>query len=185
MFRANDYEDPIIKSEVAAEEAAELAAVGYEATPEPERMLLHVLSGFLIGGAMSRIIAIGIRDGWWPVKNVYVKNRHIHHFIPGIIISNISAMAALLSASPKKSFFAFSFGVGAGMTLDEAALLLDLKDVYWTEEGLLSIQLSLGAASVLASTVIAMRIISRGENILSQEEAIMSLNMYQDGFGTN
>ena len=30
---------------------------------------------------------------------------------------------------------AVPFGVGVGLTLDEAALLLDLRDVYWTREG--------------------------------------------------
>ncbi len=30
------------------------------------------------------------------------------------------------------------------MTFDEAALLLDLRDVYWTREGILSVQVSLG-----------------------------------------
>ena len=41
------------------------------------------------------------------------------------------------------------FGAGIGMTFDEAALLLDLRDVYWTREGVLSVQLSLGLAGML------------------------------------
>ena len=41
---------------------------------------------------------------------------------------------------------AVPFGAGIGLTFDEAALLLDLRDVYWTREGLLSVQLSLGIA---------------------------------------
>ena len=37
---------------------------------------------------------------------------------------------------------AIPMGAGIGLTFDEAALLLDLRDVYWTRQGLLSVQLS-------------------------------------------
>ncbi len=35
------------------------------------------------------------------------------------------------------------FGAGMGMTLDESALLLELEDVYWSEEGLVGVQITL------------------------------------------
>ena len=50
-----------------------------------------------------------------------------------------------------------------GLTLDEAALLLDLRDVYWTREGILSVQLSLGATAILGGTILALRMLRRGE----------------------
>ena len=50
-----------------------------------------------------------------------------------------------------------------GLTLDEAALLLDLRDVYWTREGVLSVQVSLGATAILAGTILALRMLRRGE----------------------
>ena len=46
------------------------------------------------------------------------------------------------------------FGAGIGLTFDEAALLLDLRDVYWTREGVLSVQLSLGLAAILGATIL-------------------------------
>jgi hypothetical protein len=153
-------------AEVVTEAAAEVAVSGYQASPERERVLFNILNGFIIGGAGSRIIAIGIRDGWWPVKNVHVKDKHIHHFIPGMLITGAAAGTSFFVNSKHKSKLAFMFGLGAGMTLDESALLLDLKDVYWTKEGLLSIQLSLGVTAVLGGTVIALRMIDRGEDII-------------------
>ena len=54
-------------------------------------------------------------------------------------------------------------GVGIGLTFDEAALLLDLRDVYWTREGLLSIQLSLGATAILSIAILTGRMLRRGE----------------------
>ncbi len=61
------------------------------------------------------------------------------------------------------------FGAGVGLTFDEAALLLDLRDVYWTREGLLSVQLSLGGLVLLGGTILALRMLRRGE--LASEEA--------------
>ena len=54
-------------------------------------------------------------------------------------------------------------GVGIGLTFDEAALLLDLRDVYWTREGLLSVQLSLGATAILSIAILTGRMLRRGE----------------------
>jgi hypothetical protein len=153
-------------SEAVTEAVTDLAVLGYQASPSRERILFNVLNGFIVGGAGSRIIAIGIRDGWWPVKNVHVKNRHIHHYIPGMLITSGSAFASFLAGPNERPKLAFLFGLGSGMTLDEAALLVDLKDVYWTKEGLLSVQLSLGVISILGGTVIALRMINRGEEIV-------------------
>jgi hypothetical protein len=50
-----------------------------------------------------------------------------------------------------------------GLTFDEAALLLDLRDVYWTRQGLLSIQLSLGATAILSIAILTLRMLRRGE----------------------
>jgi hypothetical protein len=58
---------------------------------------------------------------------------------------------------------AIPMGVGMGLTFDEAALLLDLRDVYWTREGLLSVQLSLGATAILSIAILTQRMLRRGE----------------------
>jgi len=44
-----------------------------------------------------------------------------------------------------------AFGVGAALVLDEFALWLNLRDVYWTREGLLSVQITLAVTALLAS----------------------------------
>ena len=62
-----------------------------------------------------------------------------------------------------ESALAIPFGVGMGLTMDEAALLLDLRDVYWTRQGLLSVQVSLGVTATLAATILGLRMLRRGE----------------------
>jgi hypothetical protein len=58
---------------------------------------------------------------------------------------------------------AVPFGIGAALTLDESALLLRLDDVYWSEEGVLSVQISLAAAAIVSAIALARRVFRRGE----------------------
>ena len=39
---------------------------------------------------------------------------------------------------------ALSYGAGLALIVDEFALLLDLKDVYWAKEGRISVDLGIG-----------------------------------------
>ena len=61
---------------------------------------------------------------------------------------------------------AVPFGVGMGLTLDESALLLELEDVYWTREGLLSVQITLAVMAVLAALALGLRFLRRGEEVV-------------------
>jgi hypothetical protein len=139
-------------------------AAGYEATPRHETVLFNMLTGFVVAFASMRLSATGMRGGWWPLGNVRLGGRHIHHFVPGILIAFGSGAAALLTENESlEESLAFPFGAGIGLTFDEAALLLDLRDVYWTREGILSVQLSLGIAATLGGTILALRMLRRGE----------------------
>ena len=148
----------------AAQDTVAVAIEGYDATPHHETVLFNVLSGFLGGFALVRVSTYGIREGWWPFRDVELAGRHIHHFVPGILLAFSSGAAALLTESDRlEQTLGFPFGAGIGLTFDEAALLLDLEDVYWTRQGLLSVQLSLGVSAVLGATILALRMIRRGE----------------------
>jgi hypothetical protein len=111
-----------------------------------------------------RLSTTGIRSGWWPAGNVRLGGRHIHHFVPGILLAFSSGALALLTDNRRlEQSLAVPFGAGIGLTFDEAALLLDLRDVYWTREGVLSVQLSFGLAAILGGTILALRMLRRGE----------------------
>ena len=141
-----------------------VAVVGYEAAPRSEAVLFNLLAGFLGSFAVVRMSTLGIRDGWGPFRNVSVGGRHIHHFVPGILLAFGSGTAALLTDDDElEQRLAIPMGVGIGLTFDEAALLLDLRDVYWTREGLLSVQLSLGATAILSIAILTGRMLRRGE----------------------
>ena len=66
---------------------------------------------------------------------------HVHHLVVGIIFILTSGWAALAldPGAPWVEILGIFFGVGSALTLDEFALWLYLKDVYWMEEGRASI----------------------------------------------
>lgn len=148
----------------AALDTVGVAVSGYEATPRSETVLFNLLAGFLGAFTLVRVSTWGIRDQWWPFQNVSVGGRHIHHFVPGILLGFASGTAALLTDDDAlEDKLAIPMGAGMGLTFDEAALLLDLRDVYWTREGLLSVQLSLGATAILSIAILTQRMLRRGE----------------------
>ena len=163
--RERDGSDGLVEAAPAAAiDTVEVAVEGYAETPHTETVLFNLLAGFLGSFALVRVSTLGIRDEWWPFRNVRVGGRHIHHFVPGILIAFASGTTALLVDDEKlEERLALSTGAGMGLTFDEAALLLDLRDVYWTREGLLSVQLSLGATALLSIAILTRRMLRRGE----------------------
>ncbi len=148
----------------AAIDTVGVAVSGYSEAPRAETILFNLLAGFLGSFALVRLSTWGIRDNWGPFRNVSVRGRHIHHFVPGIVLGFASGTAALLTSDEAlEERLAITTGVGMGLTFDEAALLLDLRDVYWTRAGLLSVQLSLGATAILSIAILTQRMLRRGE----------------------
>jgi hypothetical protein len=157
----------------ATQDAVAVLVEGYEATSRTEKVLFNMLTGFVSAFALMRLSTAGIRGGWWPAGNVRLGGRHIHHFVPGILIAFGSGAVALLTQSQKlETTLAIPFGAGIGLTFDEAALLLDLRDVYWTREGILSVQVSLGLAATLGGTILGLRMLRRGEQQVEAEGRI-------------
>jgi hypothetical protein len=160
----------------ATRDTLTVARRGIRATPHNETVLFNILQGFLGAFAFARLATWGIRQSWWPTGNIHLGGRHIHHFIPGIVLAFASAIAGLSTRDEGlESFLAIPFGAGVGLTLDEAALLLDLDDVYWTRKGLLSVQVSLGVTATLAATILTMRMLRRGEEKGAEEGLIPTL----------
>ena len=157
----------------ATQDTVAVLVEGYEATSRQETILFNLLTGFVGAFALIRLSTVGIRGGWWPAGNVRLGGRHIHHFVPGILIAFGSGAVALVTSNARlEQYLAVPFGAGIGLTFDEAALLLDLRDVYWTREGVLSVQVSLGLAATLSGTILTLRMLRRGEERVEAEGRI-------------
>jgi len=159
----------------ATQDTVAVLVEGYEATSRHEAILFNLLTGFVGAFALMRLSTTGIRGGWWPAGNVRLGGRHIHHFVPGILLAFGSGAVALVTSNARlEQYLAVPFGAGIGLTFDEAALLLDLRDVYWTREGVLSVQISLGLAATLGGAILALRMLRRGEERVEAEGLIPS-----------
>ena len=89
--------------------------------------------------------------------NVSAGGVHIHHYLWGILILIGVGAAGVVERSPQwHAWLGLLFGIGLALVVDEAALLIELKDVYWTGNGGVSIAIAviiIGlAGSVLALT---------------------------------
>ena len=180
---SSETETPATLADAAGYATRDTLAVarrGIIATPHHETVLFNILQGFLSAFAFARLSTWGIRHGWWPAGNVNLSGRHIHHFVPGIVLAFGSALGALTTRNERvESALSIPFGVGMGLTMDEAALLLGLEDVYWTRQGLLSVQVSLGVTATLAATILGLRMLRRGEERGVEEGVIPQLDIHE------
>ena len=116
-----------------------------------ERLVLASVA-FLVTFGIVRIITYAIRAGVGPFHNVTTSGGlHIHHLVWGILILLLVGYVWLIEKAVGSSWVAsltaMAYGVGAALTLDEFALWLNLKDVYWEQAG----RASVDAVAIFAS----------------------------------
>jgi hypothetical protein len=113
---------------------------------------------FLFGFGFIRLSVrlIRARVRWWP-GNVFAGAVHVHHMVFGVVFMAIGGVAELivpLHSLLWRSLPAALFGLGLALVLDEFALILHLRDVYWSNEGRLSIDAVFVAAGLTALLLI-------------------------------
>jgi hypothetical protein len=164
-----ETDDLLGAAETAVGETVSAAVAGYQEAPERANALFNLLASFVLTFAAARgtTYMLRRRRSVGPFRDVHIGRRHIHHFVPGIVLAFLSGAVAIVSSNediePK---LALSFGVGMGLTLDESALLLELEDVYWSEEGLLSVQITLAVAALLGAVGLGLRFLRGGEKLV-------------------
>lgn len=150
----------------AARETASVAVRGYRAASPMERRLLNLLGSFTLVFGLVRASTwiIRTRGRLGPFRNLAVGSQHVHHFVPGIALLMLAGAASVLTDDETtEAWLAVPFGAGAALTLDESALLLKLDDVYWSREGIVSVQISFIALLMLSGAALALRVLRRGE----------------------
>ncbi|MEU2624858.1 hypothetical protein ABZ642_43265 [Streptomyces sp. NPDC007157] len=119
---------------------------------EPGKLpLLLALTAFVLTFVITRVITRLIRAGKGPFGNVKAGGLHIHHVVPGVVLIVIGGFGAVSSGRQGSgaALAAIVFGIGAGLVLDEFALILHLDDVYWTEEGRQSVEVVVVTAAMV------------------------------------
>ncbi|MFJ4503954.1 hypothetical protein [Streptomyces sp. NPDC088864] len=119
---------------------------------EPGKLpLLLALTAFVLTFAVTRFVTRMIRAGKGPFRNITPGGVHIHHVVPGVVLSVVGGFGAVAAGQHgiAAALCAIVFGVGAGLVLDEFALILHLDDVYWTEEGRRSVEVVVLTAALV------------------------------------
>jgi hypothetical protein len=139
---------------------------GYKVSSVRENAIINMVASLITTFAITRGITHTIRHRGrlGPIKNLVAGGRHIHHFVPGALLSFISGGVAIsMSDESLNRWLAVPFGVGVALVLDEAALLLELDDVYWSEEGKLSVQLVFATLGLLGAVAYAVQVRRHGQ----------------------
>src|ERR1035441_8384434 len=132
----------------------------HERIPDRPRRRLFVASvSFFLTFAGVRAVVYAILHQIPPFHFIEAGSRHIHHLVFGIIILLLVGygwLADIGNGSDSSSIFvsrlmSILYGVGAALTLDEFALWLNLRDVYWAREGRASIDAVILFGALLAA----------------------------------
>ena len=134
-------------------------AIYREKFPEtPRERLFWAAVGFFVAVAVVRSLTFLIHNEIGPFHDIQMRGRHIHHLVWGILLLLVTGYGWLLQAGTGDRgsrtwvgrVMSMAYGVGAALTLDEFALWLNLRDVYWEREGRSSFEALLLFAAALA-----------------------------------
>jgi hypothetical protein len=181
---------PVSREEAASDEAVNpvkrsvmVIREGYAVSRTRENALFNMLASFSVTFGITRGITWHIREhgGLGPVQNVVVGSRHIHHFIPGGVLALAAGgMAIGMKGSNSDKYLALPFGIGVALVLDESALLLELEDVYWTEEGVLSVQIVFAAMAMLSALAYLIRMLRQTQGQDTESDWEMAAKAWDD-----
>ncbi|MEV5408390.1 hypothetical protein AB0K60_06010 [Thermopolyspora sp. NPDC052614] len=115
-----------------------------------------LILAFVVTRVHVRLIRAGV--GWF--RNISVGDLHIHHVVFGVVLMLVGGVTGLIVSAASTGWYAFAaavFGVGAALVLDEFALILHLRDVYWSEEGRTSVDAVFVAVAVTGLLLLGLR----------------------------
>jgi hypothetical protein len=147
----------------------------YSALPSAVRRAYHeelgpgqrsaLLSWLAFTGTFAglRALTYSIRAGKGPFHNISVGGEHLHHYLWGIgLLSGVGAVAVRGEERQRRHpAVAVTYGSGLALIVDEFALLLDLRDVYWARQGRISIDIGVGAIALAGSYFAALPVLRR------------------------
>jgi hypothetical protein len=113
--------------------------------------------------AAVRGVTWSIRAGRGPLHNISAGGEHLHHYLWGIgLLSGVGAIAVHGDDVHRRHpAVAISYGSGLALIVDEFALLLDLRDVYWARQGRVSVDVAVGAIALAGSYFAALPVLRR------------------------
>ncbi|HEY2832155.1 MAG TPA: hypothetical protein VGJ14_06995 [Sporichthyaceae bacterium] len=119
------------------------------------RGLVLTWAAFTATFLISRLVTGVIKLGGENTGNVNMGHVHLHHFLWGILLVVSVAFFGLVDRNPRTSaLMGVALGIGLGLIIDELALLVTLRDVYWSGAGWSSVGVAIALIGI-AGTVLA------------------------------
>jgi hypothetical protein len=116
--------------------------------------------GFTGTFALLRLLTWLIHIHVAGLGNVSARGVHVHHYLWGIVVmAGVAASGLVERSTGWRAWMGFAFGVGLALVVDEIALLVELKDVYWSGAGAVSV----GAGVILIGLVGSVLVLTRSE----------------------
>lgn len=119
------------------------------------RASIRMLLAFVVTFGLIRLLTYAIHENVGPFHDITLGGGsegsvHIHHYIWGLLLIALCGFLALsLDAARWHPVLAIPFGIGLALVLDEFALLLELRDVYWAQDGRRSVDVAVVVAALL------------------------------------
>ena len=138
------------------------------------------VAGFGFIRLSVRMIRANVR--WWP-GNVTPGDLHVHHMVFGVVfmlVGGVTGIAAPHGSLDWRAGAAALFGLGAALVLDEFALILHLKDVYWSSAGRLSVEAVFVAVGITVLLLLGIQpsvLPTPGDRPASTAEAVIGLTL--------
>lgn len=134
----------------------------------PQRRLFVASLGFFFTFGGVRALTFAIHNHIGPFHDVQMGGRHIHHLVWGILILLLVGYGWLIdvgtgnesSSVLMSRVMSVLYGAGAALTLDEFALWLNLRDVYWAKEGRVSVDAAVMFGTFLVSGLLGRRFLT-------------------------
>jgi len=113
----------------------------------PRRRILLSSVAFFLTFAGVRALTLSIHEKVGPFHDIHMAGRHIHHLVWGILLLLLVGYGWMIDADGGEEHWRLTvrrllcllYGAAAALTLDEFALWLNLRDVYWAKEGRASV----------------------------------------------
>ena len=113
---------------------------------------------FTVTFGLLRLLTWLIRIHAAGLGNVSAGGVHLHHYVWGILLLIAVGIFGLVDRQPRaRSLMGLVFGIAVALIVDEAALLIELKDVYWSGFGAVSVAIALILIGLAGSALVVTR----------------------------
>jgi len=144
-------EDNTTAATPTASKSTRLRRVWHAQLGPGQRSAVIAWASFALTFGSVRGLTHWIRNGHGPSGGgMSIGGKHFHHYNLGIGLLTALGGIAIRGAEQHRRHpvTAAAYGTATALIADEAALLLDLQDVYWSKQGRTSVDLAIGVIAL-------------------------------------